>query len=136
MDAAVDHVCRSSFESFRRMSAEEYRSWFAVIYNSRKLQYSKYKLPTSNKPLVGTLFWKYGKHICFSIGVVNPGAVAGVACQATAWDFVHAPCGCGAGQGVVRRLSARLKRFGYARCHFRGISRLQLWWQILDSGGS
>lgn len=54
-------------------------------FNKRQLKYSQYSLPTSEGPLAGTLFWEYGKHVCFGVGVVNPVYITTIAVQATTW---------------------------------------------------
>jgi hypothetical protein len=63
----------------------DFEAWLAETYRARQRHYSQYALPAKNKPLKGTLFWEYGKYICYSMGIVNPLSITKRASQAQSW---------------------------------------------------
>jgi hypothetical protein len=85
MDSAAGSLCDAFFESLDWVSKDNYKNWFAYVYQSRQIQYSQYKFPLANGPLEGTLFWEYGKYICSRIGAGSPAKITRTAVQATEW---------------------------------------------------
>jgi hypothetical protein len=82
MDSAVEFA---STDLSRNVPSEARDASFADLYRSRQRMYSLCVLPAPKKPLKGTLFWEYGKHICSGVGVVNPVEITICASKGNAW---------------------------------------------------